>query len=725
MQQERTLVLEIIREGDVLKMGIFERREISATLRHYSQQRVDFNEVDQLCREITALLGCVNPEEPHILRGLEKASHALWDHLLTRQVKEKLKAGLNSSLLLEIDEELIFIPWELLNDGENFLCLIFNLGRLVRTKSKIAASEYRSPAHLSRMLILANPTNDLKSAYLEGLSIRNQFDRKHAGIRIDFKSTNIDRLYVKKYICDYDIVHFAGHCQYSHKSPKESGWVLSDGNFSIQDIMRLGAGSCLPALVFSNACHSALPAQEILIDSDYQKQSYSLASAFLFSGVRHYIGAIRRIEDKASLAFAREFYYHLVSGKPLGLSLRLARIKLLKDYGVAAMHWANYLLYGDPGFILFAQKHLRQKKKLAIPKKYLRQVIIFASAILLAALFLMLVRLFNPASRILYLNAKRLSSRGENARAIKEAQKLIARDRGFLDAYPLLGDTYHRIGEREKAVKCYFDYMLAAQGRNDSRHLVSAYLSIGWFYQLDGEYKKAREFYEKAISLSRQADDRLNEAVALRRLAAWNIDRRDYEAALQLLTKSSEINRQRQHLAAHRYNLACDYFDIGLVFSNQDDTAAAQEFYRKSRELFERADMKSELSDYYFNLGELYTYEKQYGRALDSYLAGLNLDLAAGDKRNLASDYNMIGELYLEMDNFAEAELNLNRALEASEGINSRPDIAASCHNLGILYRKTGKKAKSRQFLRRAQEIYSEIDPLAYAEVKEEILSLP
>jgi len=725
MQDESTLILEIVREGDLLKMSISDHGELSATLRHYSQHKVDFPEINRLCQEVTLLLNKPNlGNDPAFLKSMEKAAHALWGHLLTRPIKEKLQEKINSNLLLEIDEELIFIPWELIFDGSNFLALNFNIGRLVKTKSNPPSLSYRSLDHIFKMLILANPTNDLKAAYLEGINIRNQFDRSRHNIRIDFKSTNIDRLYVKKNICDYDIVHFAGHCEYNYHNPKESGWVLSDGNFSVQDILRLGSGLSLPALIFSNACHSAQLPKESSVESDYQKKSYSLAAAFLFSGVRHYIGSIRKIEDAASLAFAKEFYRHLTLGKSLGLSLRLARLKLAKDYGVFTMHWANYLLYGDPGFIMFKPKPVKVKKKVILPKKLLIRSSLI-SVIAGAAIFLyLLLPTVNPNTYILFAKSQRLFARGANQEVILIGERIIAQDKSFLGIYPILGDTYQKIGDRDKAIKCYFDYIIMAQKKKDDRHLSAAYIAIGWFYQLDGEYEKAKAFYDKAMNLSRKLKDKLNEAVVLRKLAVWNIDKQNYDLALELLTKSSEINRQRQHLAKHRYNLACDYFDIGLVFSDKGDFIAAEEFYRKSRLFFEKVDLKNELSDYYFNLGELYSFEKQYDKAVSYYLKGLKIDQAQGNKMNLTSDYNMIGELYLEIDNFSDAEINFNQALVIAEEIRSRPDIAIAYYNLGILYKRLGRMNKCKEFLRKAQEIYEVIDPLAYAEVKKEILSL-
>ncbi|MCX5700334.1 MAG: CHAT domain-containing protein [Candidatus Omnitrophica bacterium] len=726
MQSEKGLVLEISRQDDLLKMSIFDSEETASTLKRYSQHKIDFSEIDKLCHEITSVWNKAQAKDSAIIKNLQKTGQALWDHLLSRSVKERLKASEVLNLALVIDEELINIPWEVLYDGQNFLCLSFNIGRQVRTKSQAGVLQYRNPTHIYKMLILANPTDDLKAAYAEGLNIKNQFSRSISSMHVDFKSTNIDKLYVKKNFCDYDIVHFAGHCEYVAQNPKNSGWVLSDGKFSIQDILSMGQAASLPTLVFSNACHSAQAGVEVIIEHDYQRKNYSLAAAFLFSGVRHYIGSIRRIEDCASLTFAKEFYHCLIHGRSVGESVRLARVKLVNEYGIISLHWANYLLYGDPGFVIFKpkQKSIKPRHKLKLSKKWIPGIILLVSIFLLSTFFYLWLPTTNPGAYYLYLKANKLFAKGKNEEVFRLGEQIISKDKSFAEIYHLLADTYYRTGDKEKALNFYFTYALLVEKKQDTKSLLSAYIEIGWFYQLEGEYAKALDFYNKALNLAVKHGDKLNEAIALRKLAVWHTDKKDYDTALVLLTKSTAINLEHQHLYAHRYNLACDYFDIGLVFANKDDYGTAQQFYRKSQALFEKLALKHELSDYYFNLGELYLYEKQYQKALDSYLSGLRIDQLQGNKVNLASDYNMIGELYMEMDRSLEAEEALKQAVIFATQVHSRLELAAAERNLGLLFKKLGKKSKAREHLRQAQEIYSSLDLISYKEVKAEILSL-
>lgn len=729
--ESNILVLEILKQEEGLKTGIFEQKDIVPTVRNYTKVKISLAQIEKLCQEDVLILNRSDKAgllDEGSFDNLKKIGQLLWDHLISRPVKDKLKSASPSSLILSLDEELINIPWELLYDGAEFLCLKFNLGRLVRTKQYSAIPEYRGLNTRLRMLILADPANNLKSAYLEGLNIKNQFDRKGKLVSIDFKSTSIDTFYVKKNLRDYDIAHFAGHCEYDADNPKNSGWVLEDARFTAQDILTLGETASLPSLVFSNACYSAKTLSGSL-DAYYQRKSYSLASAFLFSGVRHYIGTIRKVEDQASLIFAREFYSRLISAKAVGECLRLARLKLIQEYGISSIFWTSYLLYGDPNFTLFKTRtRLRPRMKLisriSSHKKALSRFILGVCVISLFIFLLNFLPTINPGTYLLSLKSQRMFNQGRNEEVILVSNRIIKQDPAFVPAYSLLGDTYQRMGKFNQALKYFFDYAVYSQKRNDKKHLAAAYLKIGWLYQQKGEYAKAFDFYNKVLALSLENKDKLNEGAALRKMAVWHMDKDDNNKALELLMKSSQINQDRQNMSGHRYNLACDYFDIGLVFYNKGDLTSAREFYAKSLKIFDRLKLKYELSDYYFNLGEMYLLEKQHQKALDCYSRGLKIDQSQGNLPSIAADYNMIGELYLDMDNLKDAEEYFNQAVSVASGLEARLDLANAYYNLGALYRKTGRKNKAREYYRLSQEIFSSMDTPDYQKIKKELLEL-
>ncbi|OQX27106.1 MAG: hypothetical protein BWK80_06960 [Desulfobacteraceae bacterium IS3] len=283
----------------------------------------------------------------NVLEELKRMGQKMCNEFLTPDIEKKLLATRAEYLILEIDEQLVHIPWELLYLNGEFLCQRFSMGRLPSTPQKMAACEKRELKTPLKMWILANPGGDLDSAASEGEMICDFLDQVNAGADerlIDAEvDSEISPAQVRENIKKYDVVHFAGHAEYDPQSPSKSGWRLTDGNFTAADIESIAGGSAMPALVFSNACQSART--EKWGKSD---ESFGLANAFMLAGVRHYIGTSWEIKDSPGSEFARLFYEHLVSGKSVGESVRLSRFELMADKSDAACSWASYQLYGEP-----------------------------------------------------------------------------------------------------------------------------------------------------------------------------------------------------------------------------------------------------------------------------------------------------------------------------------------------------------------------------------------
>jgi len=106
----------------------------------------------------------------------------------------------------------------------------------------------------------------------------------------------------------------------------------------------------MPSLIFSNACQSA---RTDAWESEGAEASFGLANAFLYAGVRHYIGTFWEIRDQSGSDFALEFYRHIFSGKSVGEAVKEGRQSLTEKYGQDSVSWAAYLLYGDPRFSYF------------------------------------------------------------------------------------------------------------------------------------------------------------------------------------------------------------------------------------------------------------------------------------------------------------------------------------------------------------------------------------
>ena len=719
-------ILEINYAPSVLKMSLVKREEHLPSLKIVNQIPFDFEYIKKLCAQIDNCLDQQNTNcylKKEDIRELKKLGSLLFNYLLSKKIKQRLKEESLKDLTLSVDEQLIFIPWELLYTGEDFLCLKFNLGRSINMNKEIDIEDRRHLRFPLKVLIVANPTGDLLSSYQEGLKIKN-FLLRYQDLEVDFKSSEVDTLYLKKNLSEYDLFHFAGHYEFDSVQPSESGLVFKDGRLKPYDFAMLFQDQRFPYLVFLNACQSTRAECNPHNFQNWQ-YLYSLAQTFLLGGSQHYVGCFWKVQDDTAVEFACDFYEQILKGYSIGFALRQARINFIEKHGIEAIAWANYLLYGDPGYI-FAKPSFSKRTFLGKEIFLKQKKLLTGSFFLLAAIFLIffIFIYFNPGVQLIYQQAYRDFYNGKNENVFLSLDKVIKNKPDYLMAYCLYADTYFRLGKLSEALRYYFDYLRYAQKKKDYKNICSAYLKIGWTYYMRAEYANAMEFYLKARELSCKTKDKLNEADALSKMAVYYTDKKNFQKALSLLVQSSEINLERKNNNKHLFNLACDYFNLGLVFSEMKDYLKAKEFYDKSKTIFLKLKEIRELSDYYFNIGEIARFEKRYQDALDYYEKGLILDKKLSHLFNLSSDYQMLAELYWEMGDLEKAEEYFVKALTVCQQIEN-PAVSAELHyELGAFYKERKDFFKAKDYFKKAISLYQKIDPSIVPQIEKDLLSL-
>jgi CHAT domain-containing protein len=349
--KETTLEIEISRDGASLRVGLIRRTfEDKETLRHYEERSYDAGRIAAKCADIVRILNNANVRSSLAAENfhqLKQAGFFLFEELLSPAAQRELNTGDCDNLIINIDDGLVHIPWELLYDGNNFICKKFNVGRVVRTRQPFTRLQPRIIAAPLEMLIICDPCGDLDKAYEEGDRIRSELDRRSVIIRADLFNGAVDTVTLKEYLRSYDIIHYAGHADYDPDNPAESGWLMHDSKFTARDISQLSPHLPLPALVFSNACQSGQTG-EWRINEGFEHNIFGLANAFLLAGVRHYVGTFWEVLDESSCEFSTAFYRNLIQGEPIGSALRKAREHLITRYGEEHIVWASYMLYGNP-----------------------------------------------------------------------------------------------------------------------------------------------------------------------------------------------------------------------------------------------------------------------------------------------------------------------------------------------------------------------------------------
>jgi CHAT domain-containing protein len=361
---KKTLYLTVSLHQDQLKLSCHDDDE---TRWKFEYTKISMDKVNHHCSMMADCLNRLFKEQSNNREAIEEIKQmgrTLYDQLLGASCKAKLSESDDALyLIIQLDERLVNIPWELLYDDKGFLSQRFCMGRIVETCAPIEKVRLRKlTCNTQNMLIISDPDGDLDSAAKEGLALfktANQMNRKNKSINPALLS-EVSAERVLKRLKDYEIVHFAGHVDFHHDQSDQSALRLTHSFLKASDIKKLAGGAEMSSLVFTNACQSARP-ENGNKDDFKQSGAFGLANAFLFSGVRHYVGSLWNIFDIPGNHFALAFYQSLFSGETIGQSMKNARLKLIHEYGESFIAWSSHILYGDPRTIYFSQENAHQK----------------------------------------------------------------------------------------------------------------------------------------------------------------------------------------------------------------------------------------------------------------------------------------------------------------------------------------------------------------------------
>lgn len=351
----RTGILNVSRENGTIRIS-FHGPGAGAIapaekLKLSDQVRTELSRNQQL---VVAAMGRVRSKGPLVESAaksgsaaveLEKAGRYAFGHLIPARIQLLLGGSPADHLRLDLDERLIDLPWEVIHDGSEFLCLKYAVGRrLMSDQSFEPPHHHPRAAKDTRVLIVADPTRDLPAARREGDEVANLL-RNKCGMRVDeFITSPMTKKDFLLSLKDYDLVHFAGHASHEASSPDESCLVFSDGEIQAFEIARFLAGRS-PAVVFLNACWSA---EELRNPDSYSPMMRGLGRTFLYAGVTAFLGYLVPVPDDSATRFAISFYEALAEGQTIGEAARQARILCRNPKITNDLTWSSAVLYGDP-----------------------------------------------------------------------------------------------------------------------------------------------------------------------------------------------------------------------------------------------------------------------------------------------------------------------------------------------------------------------------------------
>jgi CHAT domain-containing protein len=239
-------------------------------------------------------------------------------------------------------------PWELAHDGENFLCMKYDVGRKVESPFWERKSGIK-PEYRKALVVGLNykwETNKkmwLYTAEREALAVGNQLEKRGYTVKLlRSKGKPATREEVIRILSDgVSIFHFSGHGAYRMHQPEgqRGSLVLRDGYLTEEDLRScFNKAKGAPYLSFLNACQSA-------------KEIYSshFVDAFVEFGAEYVVGTFWPVYDEPSTKFSERFYSEIAEGQSIAHALYLARWQFISRKGLQeSATWPSFVLYGSP-----------------------------------------------------------------------------------------------------------------------------------------------------------------------------------------------------------------------------------------------------------------------------------------------------------------------------------------------------------------------------------------
>lgn len=281
--------------------------------------------------------------------ALQRLGNLIFSYLLPSPIRQRLAEAEPADLFLRQKDNTLSIPWELTFDGKAFWADKFRIGRQMLSDQPPSATGLKSGlATTPRMLIIADPSAHRTSGMAEAEQLCDALgvcDNLEISVVGGKQLRKIDLLLS---LGEYDLVHYMGQAVFDVSQPSRSGWVLHDNVLTVSELSQL---THPPQLIFANAC----PAPSTLVTPPEMMGAghpFDIGRAFLQSGTAHYISQFCASHHPGNIAFAADFYRHLLQGNSVGTALAMARHRARQSASPHDIFWVSFVHYGDPTFQL-------------------------------------------------------------------------------------------------------------------------------------------------------------------------------------------------------------------------------------------------------------------------------------------------------------------------------------------------------------------------------------
>ena len=275
----------------------------------------------------------------------------------------------------------------------------------------------------------------------------------------------------------------------------------------------------------------------------------------------------------------------------------------------------------------------------------------------------------------------------------------------FKDFQHALGIAYYSLGDFRKAIEYHERHLKISKEVGDRAGEGKAYGNLGNAYHSLGDFHKAIEYNERHLKISKEVGDRAGEGNAYCNLGNAYHSLGDFQKAIEYHERHLKISKE----VGDRAGEGKAYCNLGNAYHSLGDFHKAIEYHKRHLKISKEVGDRAGEGIAYCNLGITYRKLGYFQKAIEYHERHLNISKEVGDRAGEGKAYGNLGNDYNSLRDFQKAIEYHERVLKISKEVGHRTGEGKAYGNLGVAYRNLGDFQKAIEFHEKCLKISKEV----------------
>lgn len=251
-----------------------------------------------------------------------------------------------------------------------------------------------------------------------------------------------------------------------------------------------------------------------------------------------------------------------------------------------------------------------------------------------------------------------------------------------------IGRVHEALGDDKKALPYYEEALKIERQRNNKDGIATNLFNVGAIYYAQAiDYEKAYSLLDESQRIFRELNDKESLALVLHTVGKVASPLGKYEKALAFFNESIKINRELNNQMAVAANLNL----VGNVYANLGQYDKPLNFYQEAFAINKKLNNQKETATSLRNIGDAHFDLLQPDKALPYYENALEIQKKLNFRSDMIITLNNTAGLYKDLNQYDKALSYYENALKISREFNNTAEIATIFNNMGNLYGNMGK----------------------------------